>query len=104
MRSKKRQERTEEGQSSVDTALILDKIAAIQAQLNDQLDDLNDKIVNIQYRHSFHRTKEAYLKSQGYTLRRENIKPLKTLKTCVLVRDVLSCRSKKFGEIFIEII
>ncbi|KAI5671037.1 hypothetical protein M9H77_11401 [Catharanthus roseus] len=49
MRSKKRQERTEEGQPSVDTALILDRIAAMQAQLNDRLDN-NDKIVNIQYR------------------------------------------------------
>ncbi|KAI5675783.1 hypothetical protein M9H77_06733 [Catharanthus roseus] len=45
-------------------------------------------------------TKEAYLKSQGYTLRSkrswlsrqnegEKIKPLKTFKTCVLLRDVL---------------
>ncbi|KAI5672238.1 hypothetical protein M9H77_12602 [Catharanthus roseus] len=50
MRSKKSQERTEEGQSSVDTVLILDRIAAMQAQLNDCLDDLNDKILNIQYR------------------------------------------------------
>ncbi|KAI5671840.1 hypothetical protein M9H77_12204 [Catharanthus roseus] len=47
MRSKKWQERTEEGQSSVDTALMLDRIAAMQVQLNDLLDDLNDKIVNI---------------------------------------------------------
>ncbi|KAI5649180.1 hypothetical protein M9H77_35185 [Catharanthus roseus] len=49
MRSKKRQERTEEGQSFVDTVLILDRIVAMQAQLNDRLDNLNDKIVNIQY-------------------------------------------------------
>ncbi|KAI5663238.1 hypothetical protein M9H77_22561 [Catharanthus roseus] len=48
MRSKKRQERTEEGQSSVDTAQIIDRIVAMQAQLNDQLDDLNDKIIDIQ--------------------------------------------------------
>ncbi|KAI5663728.1 hypothetical protein M9H77_23051 [Catharanthus roseus] len=68
MRSKKRQERTEEGQSSVDMTLILDRIVVMQAQLNDRLDDLNDKIVDIQNR----------------------IKLLKTLKTCVLVRDVLS--------------
>ncbi|KAI5663719.1 hypothetical protein M9H77_23042 [Catharanthus roseus] len=50
MRSKKRQERTEEGQSSINTALILDRIGAMQAQLNDRLDDLNDKIVDIEYR------------------------------------------------------
>ncbi|KAI5677963.1 hypothetical protein M9H77_08913 [Catharanthus roseus] len=99
MRSKKRQERTKEGQSSIDTALILDRIAAMQAPLNDRLDDLNDKIIDIQYWHSFHRKKEAYLQSEG-----EKIKPLKTLKTCVLVRDVLSCKSNKFCEIFIEII
>ncbi|KAI5662898.1 hypothetical protein M9H77_22221 [Catharanthus roseus] len=49
MRSKKRQEQTEEGQSSVDMTLILDRIAAMQAQLNDRLDELNDKIVSIQY-------------------------------------------------------
>ncbi|KAI5668298.1 hypothetical protein M9H77_18151 [Catharanthus roseus] len=49
MRSKKRQEQTEEGQSSVDTTQILDRIAALQAQLNDRLDDLNDKIVDIHY-------------------------------------------------------
>ncbi|KAI5668786.1 hypothetical protein M9H77_18639 [Catharanthus roseus] len=48
MRSKKRQERMEEGQSSVDTAQIMDGIATMQAQLNDRLDDLNDKIVDIQ--------------------------------------------------------
>ncbi|KAI5641433.1 hypothetical protein M9H77_11508 [Catharanthus roseus] len=101
MRSKKRQERTEEGQSSVDTPLILDRIAVMQGQLDDRLDDLNDKIVDIQNRHSFHRTKEAYLKSQGYTL---EVKPLKTLKTCVFVREVLSCKGNNFDEIFIEII
>ncbi|KAI5658673.1 hypothetical protein M9H77_27466 [Catharanthus roseus] len=50
MRSKKRQERTDEGQSSVDTAQILDRIAEMQAQLNDRLDDLNHKIVDIQNR------------------------------------------------------
>ncbi|KAI5653293.1 hypothetical protein M9H77_30480 [Catharanthus roseus] len=50
IRSKKRQERTEEGQSSVDTVQILDRIAAMQAQLNERLDDLNDKIINIQNR------------------------------------------------------
>ncbi|KAI5653290.1 hypothetical protein M9H77_30477 [Catharanthus roseus] len=50
MRLKKRQERTEEGQSSVDTAEIMDRITALQAQLNDRLDDLNDKIVDIQNR------------------------------------------------------
>ncbi|KAI5681235.1 hypothetical protein M9H77_02462 [Catharanthus roseus] len=49
IRSKKRQERTEEGQSSVDTAQILDRIAAMEAQLNDRL-DLNDKIADIQNR------------------------------------------------------
>ncbi|KAI5664473.1 hypothetical protein M9H77_23796 [Catharanthus roseus] len=48
IRSKKRQERTEEGQSSVDRTQIMDRIAAMQAQLNDRLDDLNDKIVDIQ--------------------------------------------------------
>ncbi|KAI5671174.1 hypothetical protein M9H77_11538 [Catharanthus roseus] len=94
----------EEGKSSVDTALILDRIAVMQAQLDDRLDDLNDKIVDIQNRHSFHRTKEAYLKFQGYTLRREKIKPLKTLKTCVFVWEVLSYKGNKFDEIFIEII
>ncbi|KAI5675572.1 hypothetical protein M9H77_06522 [Catharanthus roseus] len=47
MISRKRQERTEEGQSSVDTTQIMDRIAAI--------------------------TKEAYLKSQGYTLRRKDL-------------------------------
>ncbi|KAI5668607.1 hypothetical protein M9H77_18460 [Catharanthus roseus] len=73
---KKRQERTEEGQSSVDTDLILDRIAVMQAQVNDRLDDLNDKIVDIQNR--------VMRLDEG-----EKIKPLKTLKTCVFVRDVL---------------
>ncbi|KAI5671180.1 hypothetical protein M9H77_11544 [Catharanthus roseus] len=68
MRSKKGQERTEEGQSSVDTPLILDRIAVMQAQLDDRLDDLNDKIVDI----------------------KNWMKPLKTLKICVFVREVLS--------------
>ncbi|KAI5664556.1 hypothetical protein M9H77_23879 [Catharanthus roseus] len=40
-RRNKKQERTEEGQSSVDTAQIMDRIAAMQSQLNDQLDDIN---------------------------------------------------------------
>ncbi|KAI5667024.1 hypothetical protein M9H77_16877 [Catharanthus roseus] len=89
MRSKKRQERTEEGQFSVDTAQILDRISAMQAQLNDRLDDLNDKIVDIQ------NGKQKILvtkQNEG-----EKIKPLKTLNTCVLVRDVLSGFGKSLG-------
>ncbi|KAI5671404.1 hypothetical protein M9H77_11768 [Catharanthus roseus] len=38
----------EEGEPEIDTAQIMDRIAAMQAQLNDQLDDLNKKIVDIQ--------------------------------------------------------
>ncbi|KAI5676773.1 hypothetical protein M9H77_07723 [Catharanthus roseus] len=41
---KKRQERTEEGQSSMDTTQILDWIIAMQAQLNDRLDDINGNL------------------------------------------------------------
>ncbi|KAI5664562.1 hypothetical protein M9H77_23885 [Catharanthus roseus] len=40
-RRKKRQERIEEGKSSVDMAQIMDRIAAMQAQLNHQPDDIN---------------------------------------------------------------
>ncbi|KAI5672989.1 hypothetical protein M9H77_13353 [Catharanthus roseus] len=45
MRSKKRQERMEEGQSSVDTAQIMDRIATMQAQLNDRLNDINGNLL-----------------------------------------------------------
>ncbi|KAI5675567.1 hypothetical protein M9H77_06517 [Catharanthus roseus] len=41
----------EEGnEPDIDTAFILDRIVVVQAQLNDRLDDLNDKIVDIQNR------------------------------------------------------
>ncbi|KAI5668065.1 hypothetical protein M9H77_17918 [Catharanthus roseus] len=38
----------EGNEPEIDTAQILDRIAAMQAQLNDRLDDINDKIVDIQ--------------------------------------------------------
>ncbi|KAI5680822.1 hypothetical protein M9H77_02049 [Catharanthus roseus] len=96
MRSKKRQERMEEGQSSVDTAQIMDRIAAMQAQLNDRLDDINDKIVDIQNLNKisiFGVSRLHYIRSKRSWQLKHNeegeIKPLKTLKTCVLVRDVM---------------
>ncbi|KAI5663195.1 hypothetical protein M9H77_22518 [Catharanthus roseus] len=43
MRSKKRQERTEEGQSSLDTAQILDRIDAMQAQIQNRVTRLEQR-------------------------------------------------------------
>ncbi|KAI5649327.1 hypothetical protein M9H77_35332 [Catharanthus roseus] len=45
MRSKKGQERTEEGQSSVDTTQIMDRIAAMKAQLNYRLNNINGNLL-----------------------------------------------------------
>ncbi|KAI5671371.1 hypothetical protein M9H77_11735 [Catharanthus roseus] len=70
----------EEGSSSVDMGQVMARIIAMQSQLNGRLDDidgkiqnrldvLDEKIVDIQNRLSFNRTKKVYLKSQGYTLR-----------------------------------
>ncbi|KAI5653889.1 hypothetical protein M9H77_31076 [Catharanthus roseus] len=44
MRSKKRQERTEKGQSSINTAQM-DRIAAMQAQLDDRLNNVNGNLL-----------------------------------------------------------
>ncbi|KAI5675968.1 hypothetical protein M9H77_06918 [Catharanthus roseus] len=78
----------EEGSFLVDMGQLMARIIAMQSQLNrrlddidgkiqNRLDDLDDKIVDIQNRHSFHRTKEAYLKSQDYILRSKRSSQLK---------------------------
>ncbi|KAI5671982.1 hypothetical protein M9H77_12346 [Catharanthus roseus] len=77
----------EEGSSLVDMGQLMARIIAMQSQLNgrvddidgkieNRLDELDDKIIDIQNRLSLYRTKEAYLKSQGYTLRNQAIEDL----------------------------
>ncbi|KAI5672465.1 hypothetical protein M9H77_12829 [Catharanthus roseus] len=46
IRQKKRQERIEEGQSSVDMAQFMAKIITMQSQLNSRLDDIDGKLHN----------------------------------------------------------
>ncbi|KAI5672743.1 hypothetical protein M9H77_13107 [Catharanthus roseus] len=72
---------------------ILDRIVVMQAQINDRLYDLNDKIVDIQNRVTRLDLKATLLKAKNLgdqdKMKEKQVKPLKTLKTCLLVRDVL---------------
>ncbi|KAI5663654.1 hypothetical protein M9H77_22977 [Catharanthus roseus] len=69
IRLKKRQERTEEGSSSGSMTQLLEMIASLQASMNSRR---KDQVIP-RSRHN----------------EEEKIKPLKTLKTYVLVRDML---------------
>ncbi|KAI5657823.1 hypothetical protein M9H77_26616 [Catharanthus roseus] len=112
MRSKKRQERTEERQSLVDTAQIMDRIVAMQAQLNDRLNDINgnllirldeldEKIVEINNRNKrsiFGVSRLHYIRSKRSWQLKHNeegeVKPfqdqgIEDLEDLCLVRDVL---------------
>ncbi|KAI5649443.1 hypothetical protein M9H77_35448 [Catharanthus roseus] len=73
IRRKKSQERTEEGSSLGSMTQLKVMIASLQASMNSWFDNLDGKISDIQERHN----------------EEEKIKPLKTLKTSVLVRDML---------------